>query len=234
MWMPDQSTAGPSPGGVQEVIGRVDRPPQRQSEPVGFFGGRPRETVLFRLKLNTGQMLNCRFEGTLSGMLDLGDTVRVSGTIVGGVMQVTRIADLGGAVIAQSACFVATAACGDALAPEVEHLRRFRDRVLMPSAFGRVLVRVYWRFGPILASWIADRPYVRHTIRTMLLRPLGKLASRMADRVAQKDAGAGAGLDHRRPAKDVRPHAGKAPRGQNPPGAGYPKAPSAGCPPLDR
>lgn len=49
------------------------------------------------------------------------------------------------------ACFVATAAFGDRMHPDVVALRRFRDRHLVRSRAGRIFVRFYWKIGPGLA-----------------------------------------------------------------------------------
>jgi len=50
-----------------------------------------------------------------------------------------------------SECFVATAAYGDRLHPEVVALRRYRDRVMTRSSIGRVMIRAYKVAGPVLA-----------------------------------------------------------------------------------
>ena len=59
-----------------------------------------------------------------------------------------------------SKCFVVTVALGSD-APETWVLRRFRDRVLNRSEFGRALVRTYYRHGPGLAAWVSERPVAR-------------------------------------------------------------------------
>jgi len=172
VWMPDQSHLAFVSNGAEQLAGVVERPPQHQREQSGLFGGRPRDTVLFRLRTNTGQVFNCRFEGTLSGMLDQGDTVRVSGTNVGGVIEVSRIVDAGGALIAQSQCFVATVVFADPMAPEVRQLRAFRDRALRRSAIGRAVIALYWQVGPLLARHLAGRPRLCRAVRALILLPL--------------------------------------------------------------
>ena len=180
MWMPDESSAALAPtGGHQEIAGRIVRAPQRQADPPGLFGGRPRETVLFRVELDQQVTVNCCFEGALSGVLDQGDVVRVAGRMQGGVMQVTRITDMAGAVIAQTACFVATVVYGDASAPEVERLRRFRDGVLRHWAAGRLLIKLYWWIGPLLANRLADHRRVCRLLRIAVLTPLGAVLAKM-------------------------------------------------------
>ncbi len=63
------------------------------------------------------------------------------------------------------ACFIATAAYGDPDAPEVEGLRRFRDRHLLTNNLGTMFVRAYYRMSPPLARLIARRPHLRQLVR---------------------------------------------------------------------
>jgi len=65
-------------------------------------------------------------------------------------------------------CFVATAAWGSPMAPKVMILRRFRDQVLLGSAFGRSLVDAYYVEGPALAQLIEGRPVLRAAARALL------------------------------------------------------------------
>jgi hypothetical protein len=66
------------------------------------------------------------------------------------------------------ACFIATAAYGSPDAPEVEALRRFRDRRLLTSRPGAALVRLYYRVSPPFARLIARRPALRMAVRKTL------------------------------------------------------------------
>ncbi len=74
----------------------------------------------------------------------------------------------GRALASSRACFVATAAYGDADAPEVERLRRFRDRRLLTNPFGAAFVRLYYRVSPPFARLIARRPRLRVAVRRCL------------------------------------------------------------------
>lgn len=74
-------------------------------------------------------------------------------------------------------CFVATAAYGTDLAGEVRALRALRDRVLLPTAPGRALVRAYYALSPPLAGVIARHEALRAGARAVLA-PLAWAADR--------------------------------------------------------
>lgn len=62
-------------------------------------------------------------------------------------------------------CFVATAAFGDSMHPDVVALRSFRDLHLVRYRAGRAFVRIYWIIGPLLAG--VTKP---HHIHAMIAR----------------------------------------------------------------
>jgi hypothetical protein len=68
-------------------------------------------------------------------------------------------------------CFIATAAFGSYLAPEVQILRAFRDRWLLTSLAGRRLVAYYYRLSPPLAQRISEHAGWR-TVARMTLTPV--------------------------------------------------------------
>ncbi len=70
-------------------------------------------------------------------------------------------------------CFIATAAFGSYLSPQVALLRHFRDAMLMPHALGRSFVRWYYRTSPSFAHAIEMRPAARAAVRALLLPLIG-------------------------------------------------------------
>jgi glucose/arabinose dehydrogenase len=68
-------------------------------------------------------------------------------------------------------CFIATAAHGSPLAPDVQILRQFRDRYLVTNGAGRLAVTAYYRLSPPLARWIAAHD-VSRTVARRLLGPI--------------------------------------------------------------
>ena len=65
-------------------------------------------------------------------------------------------------------CFIATAAYGSILAPEVNTFRKFRSEYLLKSKFGRLFVKTYYTYSPPLADFISNHPTLRFVARMFL------------------------------------------------------------------
>jgi len=65
-------------------------------------------------------------------------------------------------------CFIATAAFGSVMAPEVALLREFRDTCLLTNGPGRAFVDFYYRVSPPIAEFIRRDEDLRRIARTVL------------------------------------------------------------------
>jgi hypothetical protein len=75
-------------------------------------------------------------------------------------------------------CFIATAAFGSPMAPQVMALRKFRDRFLLTNRFGIYFVETYYKYSPPIADYIAEHEYLRAAVR-MALWPIVKTVNWM-------------------------------------------------------
>jgi hypothetical protein len=65
-------------------------------------------------------------------------------------------------------CFIATAAFGTPMAPEVRYLRAFRDQHLLTNKLGRKFVETYYRLSPPMADWLREHESARAVVRALL------------------------------------------------------------------
>lgn len=75
-------------------------------------------------------------------------------------------------------CFIATAAYMTSTHPDLDTFRAFRDQRLLTNSVGRLLVHIYYRTSPALASYISSR----QTLRDLTKRQLKRLAQWMRER----------------------------------------------------
>jgi tetratricopeptide (TPR) repeat protein len=72
----------------------------------------------------------------------------------------------------KGACFVATAAYGTPLAPEVQTLRNFREEVIRKSSIGRSFIWSYGIVSPPLAKLISKSDILKKVARNLLIGPI--------------------------------------------------------------
>ena len=77
----------------------------------------------------------------------------------------------------ESRCFIVTAACGTELAEDVIQLRAFRDRVLMLTLFGKMLINIYEYISPPLAKIVASSELIRFWTYLLVVRPARYIAT---------------------------------------------------------
>lgn len=111
-----------------------------------------------------------------------GDVIDAAyGTAVSGAVS-TPVSEMPEPVVAfppledAGGCFIATAAYGSPMAPQVDVLRLWRDRHLRPHWLGRVFIRAYEALSPPLADIIRDSARLRAGARVLLWPVVGAAA----------------------------------------------------------
>lgn len=94
-----------------------------------------------------------------------GDESYFSGEIAYTVPGGTSSAPGSGSGGGGGGCFIATAAYGSYLAPEVLTLREFRDRYLLTNRPGQAFVAWYYRVSPPVAAFIAEHESLKDAVR---------------------------------------------------------------------
>ena len=121
--------------------------------------------------IDVGIRTDCTITGLLLGMTyyiaatacsRTGDESNLSGEIVYTVPGAsTSSYGSGGG----GGCFIATAAFGSYLAPEVVTLREFRDRYLLTNSTGEAFVEWYYRVSPAVAAFISEYDSLKISVR---------------------------------------------------------------------
>ena len=75
----------------------------------------------------------------------------------------------------ESGCYIATAVYGTYDCPEVWTLRRYRDKVLDNSWYGRLFIRTYYAVSPTLVKWFGATEWFRN----LFYKPLNKWVAKL-------------------------------------------------------
>ncbi len=75
----------------------------------------------------------------------------------------------------EEGCFIATAAYGTPLAPEIDILRDFRDAFLLKTNLGKKFVKFYYKSSPPVANFISKQPILKEIIREAGIKPIVKV-----------------------------------------------------------
>lgn len=65
-------------------------------------------------------------------------------------------------------CFIATAAFGSSMAPEVQSFREFRNEFLLTNPLGTAFVKFYYKHSPFYANLISQSPTAKVIVRSVL------------------------------------------------------------------
>lgn len=65
-------------------------------------------------------------------------------------------------------CYIATMVYGDYNHPQVLVLRSFRDRFLATRNWGKILIRIYYKYSPRLVERLKNHKTINHTIKIVL------------------------------------------------------------------
>lgn len=65
-------------------------------------------------------------------------------------------------------CFIATAAFGSEMAPEVQSFRDFRNEFLLSNPLGRAFVKTYYKYSPYYAHLISENEEAKMVVRAAL------------------------------------------------------------------
>lgn len=74
----------------------------------------------------------------------------------------------------KSGCYIATACYGNEFAPEVLHLKLFRDNILAKNYFGRFLIKTYYLVSPPIAEKLKNKEKLNAFIRNQILNKIVK------------------------------------------------------------
>lgn len=96
------------------------------------------------------------------------DPAATPGSADSGAINGTNTAGSGSDASGMGGCFIATAAYGSYLDPNVKVLRDFRDNYLLTNSAGKAFVGFYYKHSPPVADFIREHETLRIAARTAL------------------------------------------------------------------
>ena len=117
---------------------------------------------MFAQKINEGLFRLKLALATPNAVADAGDTPP---------LPMGSLADSASA--AGGGCFIATAAYGSYLEPQVKTLRQFRDSYLLTNKLGTEFVETYYNHSPPIADYIAEHDSLKSIVRIGLAPLVG-------------------------------------------------------------
>lgn len=79
-----------------------------------------------------------------------------------------KIEDFKQSLTPKKGCYIATMAYGNYNHPQVIELREFRDDFLSKTVFGKVLIKLYYKYSPSLVEKLKDKQNLNQIIRKVL------------------------------------------------------------------
>lgn len=100
----------------------------------------------------------------------------------------TKQAKSNGTLNNQSAgCYIATAVYGSYDCPEVWTLRRYRDKQLAKTWYGRMFIRTYYAISPTLVKWFGETQWFKNMCKSKLDKMVYRLQKEGIDNTPYQD-----------------------------------------------
>ena len=125
--------------------------------------------------------------GAVVAMVNTSEYVHVNHTLtpvaiptaapVAAVAQATAAAQASASAAKKDGCYIATAVYGSYDCPQVWTLRRFRDKQLAATWYGRLFIRVYYFASPTAVRWFGEAAWFRGAAVSLLDRLVLRLKS---------------------------------------------------------
>ena len=74
-----------------------------------------------------------------------------------------------------SGCYIATACYGDCNSVEIISFKRFRNKKLVKTFFGRKFIQLYYKLSPNFAYWMKDKKQVNKFVKVCFLNNIYRI-----------------------------------------------------------